>query len=73
MGNMIFRQIFNWSSIGVNPGPFIANLTLFYSEYKYQDKLHKIDYYSSKKLNNTFRLIYDITAINSDLVSSRGM
>ena len=39
---------------------------LFYYEYKYLDKLYKMDYYSAKRLNNTFRLIDDITTINSD-------
>ena len=53
MGNITFRQIIG-VPIGVNPGPFIANLTLFYFEYRYLDKLYKIDYYSAKKLNNTF-------------------
>ena len=65
MGNMIFKQIIG-VPIGVNPGPFIANLTLFYYEYKYLDKLYKTDYFSAKRLNNTFRLIDDITTVNSD-------
>ena len=47
MGNMIFRQMIG-VPIGVNPGPFIANLTLFYYEYKYLDKLYKMDYYPDK-------------------------
>ena len=50
----------------MDPGPFIANLTLFYYEYKHLDRLYKIDYFSAKRLNNTFRLIDDITSINSD-------
>ena len=65
MGNRIFKQIIG-VPIGVNPGPFIANLTLFYYEYKYLDKLYKTDYFSAKRLNNTFRLIDDITTVNSD-------
>ena len=52
--------------MGVDPGPFIANLTLWYYENKYLDKLYKVDYYSAKRLNHTFRLIDDITTINSD-------
>ena len=52
--------------MGVDPGPFIANLTLWYYENKYLDKLNKVDYYSAKRLNHTFRLIDDITTINSD-------
>ena len=43
--------------MGVDPGLFIANLTLWNYENKYLDKLYKIDYYSSKRLNHTFRLI----------------
>ena len=50
----------------MNPGPFITNLTLFHYEYKYLDRLYKIDYFSAKRLNNTFRHIDDITSINSD-------
>ena len=65
MGSNIFRQIVG-VPIGVDPGPFIANLTLFYYEYKYLDRLYKIDYFSAKRLNNSFRLIDDITSINSD-------
>ena len=65
MGNIIFRQIVG-VPMGVDPGPFIANLTLFYFEYKYLDKLYKLDYHSARQLNNTFRLIDDITSVNSD-------
>ena len=63
--NMYFRNLF-FDDIGVDPGPFIANLTLYYYEYKYLDRLYKIDYFSAKRLNNTFRLIDEITSINSD-------
>ena len=65
LGNKVFRQIIG-VPIGVDPGPFIANLTLFYYENKYIENLYKINYFSAKKLNNTYRLIDDITSINSD-------
>ena len=65
MGNNIFRQIIG-VPIGVDPGPYIANLTLYYYEYRYLDKLYRVDYFSAKRLNNTFRLIDDITSVNSD-------
>ena len=65
MGNLIFRQIIG-VPIGVDPGPYIANLTLWYYENKYVDTLYKADYYSARRLNNTFRLIDDITSVNSD-------
>ena len=64
-GSLIFRQIIG-VPMGVDPGPFIANLTLWYYENKYLDKLYKVDYYRAKRINHTFRLIDDITTINSD-------
>ena len=65
LGGMIFKQIIG-VPIGVDPGPYIANLTLWYYENNFIDKLYKVDYHSAKLLNNTFRLIDDITSINSD-------
>ena len=51
MGNMIFRQIIG-VPIGVNPGPFIFSITLFYFECSTCiDKLLKTDYFSAKKPN----------------------
>ena len=35
-------------------------------ENRYLENLYKIDYFSARRLNNTFRLIDDITSINSD-------
>ena len=65
LGHLIFRQIIG-VPMGVDPGPYIANLTLWYFENKYLEKLYKTDYFSAKLLNRTFRLIDDITAVNSD-------
>ena len=62
---MILRQ-FIGIPIGVDPGPLLANLTLWYFEYLYISNLYKIDYASARKLNLTYRLIDDITSINSD-------
>ena len=64
-GSYTFRQKIG-VPIGVDPGPFIANLTLWYFENKYLDKLYRVDYYSARLLNKTYRLIDDITTINSD-------
>ena len=55
--------MFLWA-LGVDPGLFITNL--WYYEKKHLDKLYKVDYYSAKRLNHTFRLIDDITTIYSD-------
>ena len=65
LGNRIFRQIIG-VPIGVDPGPFIANLTLWYYENSYLEKLYKHDYFSAKMMGKTFRLIDDITSVNSD-------
>ena len=64
-GNLIFRQIIG-VPIGVSPGPFLANLTLWYFEYNFINSLYKSDYRNALKLRNTFRLIDDISSINSD-------
>lgn len=64
-GKYTFRQKIG-VPIGVDPGPFIANLTLWYFENKYLEKLYRVDYYSARMLNKTYRLIDDITSINSD-------
>ena len=61
----VFRQLIG-VPIGVNCGPLIANLTLFYYENKFLDSQYKVNYRLARKLNNTFRLIDDITSINSD-------
>lgn len=64
-GKYTFRQKIG-VPIGVDPGPFIANLTLWYFENKYLEKLYRVDYYSARMMNKTYRLIDDITSINSD-------
>ena len=62
---MIFKQDVG-VPIGIDPGPLIANLTLWYFEYLYMSNLYKRDYASARKMNLTYRLIDDITSINSD-------
>ena len=52
--------------IGVDCGPFMANLCLFNYENNYINNLIKTDYSSARKLNGTFRLMDDISSINSD-------
>ena len=55
----------------MDPAPFIANLTLWFYENKYLEKLYKRDYYSARMMGKSFRLIDDITSVNSDDVFSR--
>ena len=50
----------------MDPGPYIANLTLWFYEYSFISSLYKSDYRRALKLNKTFRLIDDISTINSD-------
>ena len=64
LGDRIFRQIIG-VPIGVDPGPFIANLTLWYFENQYLEKLYKRDFFSARMMGKTFRLIDDITSVNS--------
>ena len=65
IGELIFKQDVG-VPIGIDPGPLIANLTLWYFEYLYMSNLYKRDYASARKMNLTYRLIDDITSINSD-------
>ena len=44
----------------------MAHLTLWYFKNKFLDRTYKSKYYIVKKLNKTFRLIDDITTLNSD-------
>ena len=62
---MMFKQLIG-VPIGVDCGPLVANLTLLYYENKWLDSTYKVNYKVALKLNGTFRLIDDITAINSD-------
>ena len=64
-GNLCFKQIVG-VPIGVDPGPYIANLTLWFYEYSFINSLYKSDYRRALKLNKTFRLIDDISTLNSD-------
>ena len=53
--------------IEINPGPYIANLTLWYFDDRFLDSAYKSKFYIVRKSNNTFRLIDDIiTTLNSD-------
>ena len=65
IGNDVFKQIIG-VPIGVDAGPYIANLTLWYFENKFLESTYKSKYLIAKKLCKTFRLIDDITSVNSD-------
>ena len=57
----------------MDPGPCIANLTLWFYENRYLEILYRTDYFSAKLLNKTYRLIYDITTINTDGIFKKHM
>ena len=65
VGNSIYKQIIG-VPIGINPGPYMANLTLWYFENRFINSTYKSKYHIVKKLSRTFRLIDDITTLNSD-------
>ena len=65
VGNSIYKQIIG-VPIGINPGPYMANLTLWYFENRFLNSTYKSKYHIVKKLSRTFRLIDDITTLNSD-------
>ena len=72
IGNLVFRQIIG-VPMGVDPGPYIANLTLWFYENRYLEVLYRTDYFSAKLLNKTYRLIDDITTINTDGIFKKHM
>ena len=64
-GDLCFRQVIG-VPIGVDPGPYIANFTLWFYEFNFISSLYKKDYRRALALRNTFRLIDDISTLNSD-------
>ena len=65
LGSIVFHQIIGVPT-GVDPGPYIANLKLWYYENGYLEKFYKRDYFIARSLGKTFRMIDDIMFINSD-------
>jgi len=65
VGDSMYRQTIG-VPIGIDAGPFIANLTLWYFENKFLEGTYKTKYIVTRKLRYTFRLIDDITTVNSD-------
>ena len=64
-GDLCFRQVIS-VPIGVDPGPYIANFTLWFYEFNFMSSFYKKDYRRALALRNTFRLIDDISTLNSD-------
>ena len=64
-GNKVFQQNVG-TPMGTDDGPEIANLTLHQQEYEYMNKLQKNNVYKARHLNETTRLIDDITNVNGN-------
>ena len=65
IGSVCFQQSIG-IPIGIDCAPAIANLSLFKYEYEFISKLIRSNYRRALKFNGCFRLMDDISAINSD-------
>ena len=65
VGSVSFKQLIG-IPIGVDCAPPVANLTLFRYEYQYMNRLLRSDYRRALRFNGCFRLMDDISVINSD-------
>ena len=53
--------------MGIDPAPFLANLFLHFSEFRYMDELIKSGELSkAKKLSNNFRYLDDLLGLNDN-------
>ena len=58
IGNRVYRQC--------DCAPLLANLFLFYYEYKYMKNLTKNEIWVARKFNNTMRYIDDLLTLNNN-------
>ena len=65
VGTVCYQQCIG-IPIGIDCAPPIANLALFRNEYEHMVKLLKSNYRRATKFNGCFRLMDDISSINSD-------
>ena len=70
VGNKVFRQ-----QVGIPMGtycaPLLANLFLFYYEYKYMKNLVKDNLQAAMKFNGTMRYIDDLLTLNNSGFASK--
>ena len=64
IGNRVYRQCVG-IPMGTYCAPLLANLFLFYCEYKYMKNLIKNDIILAKKFNTTMRYIDDLLTLNN--------
>ena len=65
VGNRVFRQIVG-IPMGTDCAPLLANMFLFYYEYKYIKELIRTNLHLAMKFNYTFRYIDDLLTLNND-------
>ena len=64
-GNKAFQQIIG-IPMGTDPAPFMANIYLFYYEFKYMERLQSEDYATARRLySHTRRFIDDLATLNN--------
>ena len=64
IGNRVYRQCVG-IPMGTDCAPLLANLFLFYYEYKYMKNLIKNNIILAKNFNNTMRYIDDLLTLNN--------
>ena len=69
IGNGVYRQCVG-IPMGTDCALLLANLFLFYYEYKYMRNLIKMNLMLAKKFNNTMRYIDDLLTLNNTLFHS---
>ena len=70
VGNKIFRQQVG-ILMGIDCAPLLANLILFYYEYKYMKNLVKDNLQAAMKFNGTMRYIDDLLTLNNSGFASK--
>ena len=64
VGNKVFRQCVV-IPMGTHCAPLLANLFLFFYEYKYMKRLIKTNIIKARRFNNTMRYIDDLLVLNN--------
>ena len=70
VGNKVFRQQVG-IPMGIDCAPLLANLILFYYEYKYMKNLVKDNLQAAMKFNGTMRYIDDLLTLNNSGFASK--
>ena len=69
IGNRIYRQVIG-IPMGMDCAPLVANLCLFYYEYRYMKNMIKTNLMLAERFSNTMRYIDDLLTLNNTLINS---